>query len=487
MGNKDALADKMKVKLDKSDFGEWYNQVVEVAGLCDKRYPIKGMNVWTPYGWKIMRSIDTEIRSEMDRTGHDEVCFPLLIPKTEFQKEADHIKGFDAEVYWVTHGGLNELDVPMLLRPTSETAMYPMFNLWIRSHADLPLKTFQIVNTFRYETKMTRAFIRVREIHFFEAHTCHATFEDAEAQIREDVEIMQRLSKALCIPVMYTKRPDWDKFAGADYTVGIDCLMPSGRTLQLGSAHQYRENFSKAYDIKYEAEDGEHRNVHQTTYGMSERLLGAIIGIHGDDRGVVLPPGLAPFQIVLIPILAGKDKQMILNEAEKVREELESFGLRVKMDDRDIRPGSKFYDWEIKGVPVRLELGPKDIEKESVMSVRRDNGEKMPIPREELLRGVRGLLDRISSDMISRAQKVLLDNIREGASPEDAAETFGITRLGWCGSEDCGHQVEDRGDVSILGTLYEVDGAVVREDGKNPACCVCGKPDGQWIYVSRTH
>ena len=240
MGKKGDIAGKMEIELDRSDFSRWYNDVLKYADLCDKRYPIKGMNVWTPYGWKIMRLIDEHIRRELDSTGHGEVNFPLLIPKSEFQKEADHIKGFDSQVYWVTHGGLNELDVPMLLRPTSETAMYPMFSLWVRSHTDLPLKTYQIVNTFRYETKQTRAFIRVREIHFFEAHTCHRDFEDAERQIGEDLEIMDRLGDRLCLPCLKRKRPEWDKFAGADYTIGIDCYMPSGKTLQLGSVHQYR-------------------------------------------------------------------------------------------------------------------------------------------------------------------------------------------------------------------------------------------------------
>ena len=271
--------------LEKEDnFGDWYLDIVEKANLSDKRYPIKGMNVWTPYGWKAMRNIDTYIRQELDATGHDEVCFPLMIPETEFKKEKDHIKGFDSEVYWVTHAGLNELDVRLVLRPTSETSMYPMFALWVRSHQDLPLKVYQIVNTFRYETKQTRAFMRVREIHFFESHTCHVSEEDAQCQIDEDAEILSRLAKRLCLPYFLSVRTDWDKFPGAHYTVGIDTVMPNGKTLQIGSIHHYRTNFSIPYEITYEAEDGEHKFVHQTTFGMSERLLGAIIGVHSDEN-----------------------------------------------------------------------------------------------------------------------------------------------------------------------------------------------------------
>ncbi|MCD6382836.1 MAG: proline--tRNA ligase, partial [Thermoplasmata archaeon] len=328
----------MKVKLNKENFPEWYNEIVELSGLVDKRYPIKGMNVWLPYGWELMRNIDRVIREEMKRTSHQEVCFPLLIPKGEFQKEADHIKGFSEEVYWVTHGGSTPLDVPLLLRPTSETAMYPMFSLWVRSHSDLPLKIFQIVNVFRYETKQTRPFIRMREIHFFEAHTCHRDFEDAERQIKEDLEIMENVSKKLCIPYLELLRPEWDKFAGAYYTVGIDTLMPSGRTLQIASIHQYRDNFARAYNITYEDDDGEHRFVHQTTYGMSERLVGAIVGLHGDNRGIVLPPEIAPIQVVIVPIPKKGFRERVEEEARKVKNDLEEGGLRVVVDLRDIRP-----------------------------------------------------------------------------------------------------------------------------------------------------
>ena len=199
-----------KTKKDE-DFNEWYNEIVELADLCDKRYPIKGMNVWKPYGWKLMNNVDGLIRHEMEKTNHQEVYFPLLIPESFFKKEEEHIEGFGSEVYWITHAGINKLEERWLLRPTSETAMYPMFSLWVRSHTDLPLKTYQIVNTFSYETKQTRAFIRVREIHFFEAHTCHIDFDDAERQIREDKEIAEKLLKNLCLPYILSTRPDWDK------------------------------------------------------------------------------------------------------------------------------------------------------------------------------------------------------------------------------------------------------------------------------------
>ncbi len=304
------------------EFSEWYNGIIDRAELSDKRYPIKGMNVWRPYGLAIMKLIDQAMREEFDSTGHGEVNFPVLIPETEFQKEADHVKGFEGDVFWVTRGGFNELDVKLVLRPTSETAMYPMFKLWIRSHADLPLKVYQIVPVFRYETKMTRSFMRVREIHFFEAHTAHATFEDAEQQIREDLQTNERLMRLLALPYLVSKRPDWDKFPGAYYSLGSDTLLPSGRSLQLATFHQYRDNFAKVYDVTYETESGEHKHVYQTTDGMSERILGALLAIHGDEKGLVLPPAAAPVQAVIVPVLEkGKQEEMLL-EAQRLFLEL---------------------------------------------------------------------------------------------------------------------------------------------------------------------
>ena len=457
--------------------------MVERAALSDKRYPIKGMNVWTPYGWKIMRFVDTYIRRELDATGHDEVCFPLLIPETEFKKEKDHIKGFDSEVYWVTHAGLNELDVRLVVRPTSETAMYPMFALWVRSHQDLPLKTYQIVNTFRYETKQTRPFIRVREIHFFESHTCHDSEEDAQRQIEEDLEILRRIMKELCLPYFLLRRTEWDKFPGAHYTVGIDTVMPNYRTLQLGSVHHYRTNFSVPYDITYEDENGEHKHVHQTTYGMSERLLGALISVHGDDDGLVLPPAVAPFQVVIVPILSKKNAEEVTAAAERLRDELTAGGIRVKLDDRDDRPGSKFYDWEIKGVPLRLELGGRDIENNVVTFARRDTSEKGTIGLESLVPGVRLILDAIMHDMEAKAWEFQNSSVRHIESAdeipkEDTAEQR-VYSFGWCGCDECGHAFEDAHDIKILGTPYIPE----EFEGK---CIICGKPTKTKAYAART-
>jgi len=468
----------------EDNYNEWYLDIVEKAALSDKRYPIKGMNVWTPYGWKIMTFIDKYIRRELDATNHDEVSFPLLIPETEFKKEKDHIKGFDSEVYWVTHAGLDELDVRLVVRPTSETAMYPMFSLWVRSHQDLPLKIYQIVNTFRYETKQTRPFIRVREIHFFESHTCHDTEEDAQRQIEEDLEILKKIAKELCLPYYLLRRTDWDKFPGAYYTVGIDTVMPNHKTLQLGSVHHYRTNFSEPYDITYEDENGEHKYVHQTTYGMSERLLGAVISVHGDDKGLCLPPAVAPFEVVIIPILGKNSKEDVSAAAVEMKKKLEAAGIRTKLDDRDDRPGSKYYDWEIKGVPLRLELGARDIENNVVTFARRDTGEKGTIDAGTLVEGVKLILGQIMVSMSEKAWKFQREAVTDLKTiediPKDEEDTkLRIYRFGWCGCPECGHKFEDDNDIKILGTPY------IPEEYKGK-CIVCGKETNTPAYAART-
>lgn len=486
----------------KKNFSEWYNTLIELAELTEKRYPIKGMNVWLPYGWKIMQNIDKAIREECDANEYKEVSFPLLIPKTEFQKEGEHIKGFDKSVYWVDYAGENKLDIPLLLRPTSETAMYPIFSLWIRSHADLPLKTYQIVNTFRYETKQTRAFIRVREIHFFEAHTCHINFEDAERQIREDFEILKNFAKKLCLPYKLFKRPDWDKFPGAFYSVGIDTLMPNGKTLQIGSIHQYKDNFALPYNISYEDKNGERKHCHQTTYGMSERLIGAIIGIHGDDMGLILPPDIAPIQVVIIPIII-KEKEEILRRCRNIKTYLALNKIRCYIDEGEKTAGWKFYNWDLKGVPLRIEIGKKEIDKNEITIFRRDTNQriikKIEIKMQNIFHTdnkplssfIKNMLKEIAKELYLRAEKILNENIVEIKDFENAKKIFEekkneddkkeykIVKLFSCLNESCGKEIELSLEVNTLGTLID------KEEEKGN-CVICGK-EGKAIFVARSY
>ncbi|MBW3582494.1 MAG: proline--tRNA ligase [Euryarchaeota archaeon] len=465
------------------DFMGWYNEIVERADLADKRYPIKGMNIWRPYGWSIMMRVDGLTRAEMERTGHDEVQFPLLIPEHLFNKEADHIKGFGGEVFWVTHAGHNKLDERWLLRPTSETAMYEIFGLWVRSHADLPLRVFQICNTFRYETKQTRAFMRVREIHFFEDHSCFATYEEAEAHVEEDLAIATNIFKRLGLPVLMSKRPEWDKFAGAHYSVGLDVIMPSGRTLQLGSVHQYRTNFSIPYEITYEKEDGTHEHVHQTTYGMSERVVGAVIGAHGDDRGIVLPPAVAPVQVVVVPIPFKGKEELVLEAAQAVTERLREAGVRVKLDDAEETPGSKYFKWELKGVPLRVEIGPRDIDGGHVMvALRHLEKVKEKVPLGELEGGVIGLLDRVETELMERQQAFAEERTIEIGDIAEGKDKAGVLVGAWCGQDACATEVETTLNVKTLGVPVDSE-----PDASEDSCVTCGGPAKHWVRWAATY
>ena len=482
----------------QDNFSEWYNEIIEKADLIDKRYPIKGMDVWRPYGLSVMRAIDAAIRDGMRRTQHEEVEFPLLIPQSEFNKEADQIKGFGGEVYWVTKGGESDLDIPLVVRPTSETAMYPMFSLWIRSHKDLPLKVFQIVSVFRYETKQTRSFLRVRQIHFFEAHTAHVDYEDAERQIREDLDLTAALCEKLCLPYVISKRPDWDKFPGAHYTVATDAMLPELKTLQVATHHHYKDNFAKPYDIKYEAAAGGHVFAHQTTYGISERILGAVVAVHGDDKGLMLPPAVAPYQAVIVPILFKGKEAGVMEGANALAEKLERSGYRVHVDTRDETAGYKFNDWEMRGVPVQIQLGPRDLEKQQCVLVRRDNGDKRVVDLASADKTLGEALDLYASGLVQRAWETLTANVRDVKTAEEAKGTTGIARMGWCQSEECGLKIQGVTEKTVLGVPIDVAfGDAFLEQTKSRlalpgrgfagVCAACGKPTETPIHVAKTY
>ena len=404
----------------KEDFSRWYNEILWRAEIMDVRYPVKGLYVWYPHGFAVRKRAYGILRDLMDRE-HEETMFPLLIPETEFMKEATHIKGFEDEVYWVTHGGKNELDVPLALRPTSETAIYPMYSLWIRSHTDLPLKLYQIVNTFRYETKHTRPLIRLREITSFkEAHTVHATREEAAAQVEVALGLYREFYDNLRVPVIVSRRPDWDKFPGADYTIAVDTIMPDGKTLQIGTVHMLGDHFSKTYDITYEDANGEQQYAYQTCYGISERSIAAIISVHGDDKGLVLPPEVAPIQVVVVPIIVGKRRDEVLSAAGELKEELSAAGFIVKVDDRDMRPGAKYYHWEMRGVPLRIEIGPRDIDTNTVVAVTRD-GQKTKLDRRGATEGIFSVLAEFQKRIHGTAQQTMADRITTARTLEETA------------------------------------------------------------------
>ena len=482
------------------DFNSWYPFIVEAAELVDKRYPIKGMDVWRPYGWRAMKLIDSLTHHEMERTGHEEVNFPLLIPENLLEKEnalvsrlkrareegvdPDDLRdeeeegGFKKEVYWVKHAGENELEIPMFLRPTSETAMYTMFPLWIRSHKDLPMKVYQMVNTFRYETKQTRSFIRVREIHFFEAHTAHADEECATRQINQDLEIVDNLMHELCLPVIKAKRPVWDTFPGAFYTIGIDALMPNGRTLQVASCHHYKDQWAKAFNLTYENLDAKQEYCHQTTYGMSERLMGAIVGMHGDDNGLILPPAIAPYQVVICPMVRKNSEVDVLGKANEVALVLKESGLRVKVDSRDIHAGQKYFDWEIKGVPLRLDIGPRDIENNTAFAVRRTGG-KEPLPLDKISEECKKVLDEISDELRNRA-KSHTENIVIQLTDINEVEDGKIYEIAFDGTDAHAETIERTTGLSFLGDSTE-------PYSQQKPCFMSGKLTKRRVILAKTY
>ena len=482
------------------DFNSWYPFIVEASELVDKRYPIKGMDVWRPYGWRTMKLIDSLTHEEMERTDHEEVNFPLLIPENLLEKEnalvarlkrareegvdpddlrdEDEEGGFKKEVYWVKHAGENKLDVPMFLRPTSETAMYTMFPLWVRSHKDLPLKVYQMVNTFRYETKQTRSFIRVREIHFFEAHTAHADEECASRQIEQDLEIVDNLMHQLCLPVIKAKRPIWDTFPGAWYTIGIDAIMPNGRTLQVASCHHYRDQWAKAFDLTYENLDAQQQHCHQTTYGMSERLLGAIVGMHGDDNGLIMPPAIAPHQVVICPMIRKNSEVDTIAKANEVAAILKASGLRVKVDSRDIHAGQKYFDWEIKGVPLRLDIGPRDIENDCAFAARRTGG-KEPLPLANIADECKRLLNEISDELRARAD-AHAGNVIVPLTSLDDVEDGKIYEMAFDGTDSHAETIERTTGMSFLGDA--TDGY----EEERP-CFMSGKPTTRRVLLAKSY
>jgi prolyl-tRNA synthetase len=460
--------EKKAVLPSKSNFSEWYNELLIMGEIMDVRYPVKGLYVWFPFGFDVRKRTYAIIRELLDKD-HQEALFPLLIPETEFMKEAEHIKGFENEVYWVTHGGKNELDVKLALRPTSETAIYPMYKVWVRSHADLPIKIYQIVNTFRYETKHTRPLIRLREITSFkEAHTVHATWEEAAEQVKEATRIYQEFYRRLSIPTIVSRRPDWDKFPGADYTMAVDTLMPDGKTLQIGTAHHLGSNFAKTFDIKYEDLNGNQVYAYQTCYGISERSIAALISLHGDDKGLVFPPEVAPVQVVVIPIIFGKSED-IIKACSDVSELLKKEGIRAVLDISDERPGAKYYRWEMKGVPVRVEIGPRDLKNNAATIVRRDSGNKETAPLAQIVEEVRKRFLAINESLLEKATTSLRGRIKDCNTLEEVKEDIqeAIARIAWCGERECGLSMEEAVGAGILGIP---EGELGRGAGKCPVC-----------------
>ncbi len=416
------------------------------------------------------------IRNGLTETGHEEARFPLLIPEDQLEKESQHVAGFESEVFWVTKGGTKKLEKELALRPTSETVVYPMAALWIRSHTDLPMKLFQVVNTFRYETKHTKPLIRDREIPFFkEAHCFHEDWEDAEKEMSLIKDLYSDVMNDIGVPVLVSKRPEWDKFPGAEYTVSFDTIMPDGKTLQIATSHNLGKTFSDVFDIEFENEDGEHDKPIITCHGISERIIAALISVHGDEKGLVLPPEFAPVQVAVVPVVfKGKEEKTM----EKAREVANSLDCRTELDDRDVSPGEKYYYWEMKGVPIRIEIGPKEVKEDKALIVRRETREKETVPLKQLEERVNSVFREITENLQSKAQKKMQEMIVETESIEEVGSEQKVYKVKVCGNEECGKKLE-KGTFEFRGTLLGEE-----PEGK---CISCGKEAEHYGIVSKAY
>ncbi|ABL87998.1 prolyl-tRNA synthetase [Pyrobaculum islandicum DSM 4184] len=458
----------------KTNLIEWFHWLLREAELYDVRYPVKGAYVWRPYGMKLRRNVENLIRRIHDETGHEEVLFPVFIPYEFFSKESQHIRGFEKEVFWVSKGG--EGGERLILRPTSETAIMPMVKLWIQDYKDLPLRLYQIVSVFRAETKMTHPMIRLREISMFkEAHTVHATREDAERQIREAVEIYKRIFDEMCLAYMINKRPNWDKFAGAEYTIAFDTILPDGRTLQIGTVHYLGVNFTKVFEVTYLDIDGTRKLAHTTSYGISERSIAAMLITHGDDGGTTLPPKLAPIQVVIVPIFYGEEEMpTVMKFVDEVYRMLRDVGIRIHIDDRrDKTPGWKFYYWELKGVPLRIEVGRRDIEKRQVVVTRRDTLEKYAVSLGELVDAVKQLMSVVEDNLRKRAWEDLRNRLVKVEKVEDAKNAIRegkVVEVPWSGDDECGVKLQELVGADALGIPMDTDPSIGGFDMRDLAC-----------------
>jgi prolyl-tRNA synthetase len=435
------------------DFSRWYLDVVRRAELADYS-PVKGCMVIRPYGYAIWELIQRALDAEIKATGHENAYFPLFIPDSLLTKEAEHVEGFAPQVAYVTHGGGEELEERLVVRPTSEAIFGTMYAKWIQSWRDLPMLLNQWANVVRWE-KVTRPFLRTTEFLWQEGHTAHETEAEAEEETLKILDLYARVCESmLAMPVVRGRKSESEKFAGALRTYSIEALMGDGRALQAGTSHNLGQNFAKAFDITFQARDKSVQHVWGTSWGVTTRLVGAVIMTHGDDSGLILPPRIAPYQIVIVPIPRGNWQETVLPKARQIQQELVAAGMRVRLDDRDTyTPGWKFAEWELRGVPLRLEIGPKDIEKSSVFAARRDTREKQSIPMDGLSESVRRLLDEIQAGLFDRALHFREERTQRVA---DYAE-FKIVMEGrpgfivapWCGTAECEAQIKTDTQATI--------------------------------------
>jgi prolyl-tRNA synthetase len=468
----------------EKDFSQWYVDVVRKTELADYT-TIKGCMVIRPYGYGLWENMQAGLDRRIKETGHKNAYFPLFIPESLLKKEAEHVKGFAPELAWVTEGGSQKLEERLAIRPTSEAIICSLYSKWVRSWRDLPILINQWVNIVRWE-KVTRLFLRTTEFLWQEGHTAHKNEQEAEEETLKILNQVYRdyIENDLAIPVIVGRKTEKEKFAGALHTYTLEALMTDGKVLQAGTSHNLGQNFAKAFNIKYLDEDQQEKYVWQTSWGTTTRLIGALVMVHGDDRGLNLPPKVAPVQVIIIPIMFDKTKKEVRNKAEDIITILKK-DFRVEIDGRDeYTPGWKFNEWEMKGVPLRLEIGPKDLAKGQVMVVRRDTGEKMAVKEEKLVETVEKLLNNIQENLFNKAKSFLQKNIREVSDYNKFKEVIekkrGLIKTYWCGNEDCEDKIKEETKASIRCIPFEQEEA----SGK---CIYCGKESSTLVYFARAY
>ena len=468
------------------DFSEWYTGVVLKSGMAEYA-PIKGCMILREHSYAIWEKIQEVFNKKIKETGHNNVYFPMFIPESLLKKEAEHFAGFIPEVAWVTEGGSTPLEEKLAIRPTSETIMYATFAKWIRSWRDLPIKLNQWCNIVRWETKATKPFLRTREFLWQEGHTAHATAEEAEKEVFYALgEYKDLVETYLAIPVLVGKKTDSEKFAGALYTTTMEAMMPDGKALQMGTSHNLGQNFAKVFDITFIGEDEQKHDVWQTSWGITTRLIGAVIIIHGDDKGLVLPPKVAPVQVVIVPIpYKGAEPEAIVAKAKEIHAILKEKGIAVVLDDREeYTPGWKFNQWELKGVPIRIEIGPRDLKQQQVMMARRDTGQKMAVKEQDMITTVDNLLTEIQHNLYAKARVDLENKITTVQTYEEFKDTLkakgGFIKAAWCGKATCEAKVKDETGATIRLRPFE------RETPKT-GCIVCGENAEETVYFARSY
>ena len=463
------------------DFAQWYTDVVKKAELTDYT-SVKGCMVIKPAGYAIWENIQKELDARFKASGVENVYLPMLIPESLLQKEKDHVEGFAPEVAWVTHGGLELLQERMCIRPTSETLFCDFYAKEIQSYRDLPKVYNQWCSVMRWE-KTTRPFLRSREFLWQEGHTAHATAEEAEARTQQMLNLYADFcEEVLAMPVIRGRKTDKEKFAGAEATYTIEALMHDGKALQSGTSHNFGDGFAKAFGIQYTAKDNTLQYVHQTSWGMTTRLIGAIIMVHGDNSGLVLPPRIAPTQVMVIPI--AQHKEGVLDKAYELKSALLDAGFKVKVDDSDKSPGWKFSEQEMKGIPVRIEIGPKDIEANQAVIVRRDTREKIVVALPELAEKVGEVLTTMQSDMLERARKHRDSHTYDATTYEEFVKTInekpGFVRAMWCGDQACEDKIKE--DTTATSRCMPF-----KQDHIADTCVCCGKPAKALVYWGKAY